>query len=238
MRRYLLLFAGFVFCPLLACAQMGPVNATLFASNTPAGSAASADPSSGPATASASVTPAASVPAAPAAQPQTPQGTGSEKAGVTGVFRNFYWQIFGGYAFTSIHEVPGSTVNDNGFNYGLNFYPTDSWFGGDGEFMATFGTQHGAQSITLLGMGGPKVRWLGPRGIQVWAHGLAGRAHFSPQSAYGSEGAVGYEAGAGVDLTARRERLSIRLEGDLVGTRLFGTSQYSPKIGVGLVYEF
>ena len=103
--------------------------------------------------------------------------------------------------------------------------------------MGTFGSQTGYGSTFVLAAGGVKARWAGPRGTQFFLHGLAGHAYFVPQTAYGGQGAFGYEAGGGVDVL-RGRRMAVRGEVDAVGTRLFGTYQYSPKFSIGVVYKF
>ncbi|HVB59340.1 MAG TPA: hypothetical protein VNE63_23280 [Candidatus Acidoferrales bacterium] len=157
---------------------------------------------------------------------------------VQGVFPSSNWQAYIGYTFVRFYVVPGTTVNSNGFDGSLAYYYRGGWFGGEGEFVGAFGSLSGQTSNFLLGAGGPKVRWSGSSGLEIWAHGLVGGAHFSPQTTYGDEQALAYELGAGVDIPGRHQRIAYRLEGDMVGTRFFGSYQYSPKISVGVVYKF
>jgi hypothetical protein len=170
---------------------------------------------------------ATSLSSKPADPPQT----------VYGVHENYSWQAYLGYTYLRFYEVPGTTQNKNGFNYSMVYF-INKWIGADGEFVATFGSQSGTSSHLLLGMGGGRVRWAAPRGLELWAHGLAGESHFTPQTPYGGQSAMGFEAGAGVDINAHHRRLAYRVSGDMVGTRYFNTYQYSPKISVGVVFKF
>jgi hypothetical protein len=111
--------------------------------------------------------------------------------------------------------------------------------GADGEFVLTLGDQYPYQARFLLGMGGVRVRWAPfQRNIEIWGHGLFGGSHFTPQTAYGPQGAFAYELGGGVDLNTHRERYAYRIGVDMVSTHFFSTYQFSPKISVGFVYKF
>jgi hypothetical protein len=158
--------------------------------------------------------------------------------GVYGVFQNFDWQAYAGYTFFRFYEVPNITQNMNGFNFSVAYYPRGGWVAAEGEFVAAFGSQAGVTSKFVLGMGGARFRWSAPRAVEVWVHGLAGGSHFTPQTAFGGQSAFGYEVGGGVDVNAHHHRMAYRLQGDMVGTRYFGTYQYSPKISAGIVYKF
>jgi len=157
---------------------------------------------------------------------------------VFGIRPTYQFEAYVGYTFIRFYEVPGTTVNTNGFNYSIVYWPKD-WIGADGEFVLTLGDQYPYQARFLLGMGGARVRWKPFReNIDLWAHGLAGATHFTPQTAYGSQGAFAYELGGGVDLNTGHLRYAIRAGADMVGTRYFNTNQFSPKISIGFVYRF
>jgi hypothetical protein len=165
---------------------------------------------------------------APSADPQV----------VIGVRQNYPFQLYVGYTFLRFYELPSKALNTNGFNYSVVYYPLN-WIGADGEFVLTLGDQYPYQARFLLGMGGARVRWKPfQKNVEVWAHGLAGRSHFVPQTPYGGQGAFAYEAGGGVDLNTLNGRYGIRAGADMVGTRYFNTNQFSPKISVGFVYKF
>lgn len=161
---------------------------------------------------------------------------------VYGVRPTFPFQAYIGYTFLRFYEIPGTSVNTNGFNYSIVYFPGQlkDWVGLDGEFLLGLGDQYPYQARFLLGLGGVRLRAapFAGRAIEVWLHGLAGATHFTPQTSYGNQGAFAYELGGGVDLNMRRSRYSIRVGADMVGTHYFGTGQFSPKISTGFVYKF
>jgi len=220
-------------CTVFACSASGQVNTA--DSLLPAAGATENSPGGGgilpsiPATASAPGVAASvsSVPSEPAALPQ----------GVYGVLQNFNWQAYMGYTFVGFYELPGARQNENGFNYSIVYYLKD-WLGADGEFVATFGSQNGQASRFLVGAGGPRFRWSRPHGVELWAHGLVGASHFTPQTAYGKETALGYEVGGGIDISGHHRRWAYRVEADAVGTQFFSTYQIGPKLSAGLVFKF
>lgn len=208
--RYVVFLCGLVL--LLACnagAQLNPRSSFLLGSPVPAWAAP---------------TPALS---APAASPQ----------GVYGVLQSYNWQAYAGYTFLRFYEIPGVVDNMNGFNFSVVYYPHGGRIGVDGELAAAFASQSGLSTKFALGMGGARYRLPGTRGLNLWIHGLAGGSRFLPQTPFGNTDAFGFEVGGGIDLTPRGKRLGYRLQADMVGTRYFGTHQYSPKISFGLVYR-
>lgn len=191
---------------------------------------------------------------APAAPPDSPEPPAVPALGLSSsseppaqpqnvfrVFETYKWQAYVGYAFFRFYAFPSRKENMNGIDVGAVYYPTASWFGLDGGILAEFGTFHNVnvnQSSRFTAyMGGPRFRWQGPRGLEIWAHGLFGFAKFLPQTAFGGQTAFSYEGGGGVDIPFRR-RLGFRIAADAVGTRFFHTNQVSPKISVGVVYKF
>ena len=182
--------------------------------------------------------------AAPAAEPMPafqkdapPAGSGADTppVGVFGVFPSYKWQVYVGYTFIRFYVVPGVENNTNGLDFSVAYYFRDK-VAVDGELAVSGGTYTGQNSQFFIGMGG--LRYRHPMGRDaVWIHGLAGEAHFSPQTSYGSEDGFGYELGGGIDVSPSRLRVSLRLEADMVGTHLYGTYQYSPKISFGLVFK-
>lgn len=204
----------------------GPTTPVLIAAAAPAEALFAFSPAAG--AVMAEPDPSAFALSAPAEPPQ----------GVYGVFQNFEWQAYAGYTFLRFYELPNITQNMNGFNVSMAYYPRGGWIAGDGELVAAFGSQAGVTSKFVQGMGGVRFRWSAPRAVELWVHGLAGGSHCTPQTPYGSEAAFGYEVGGGIDVNGHHHRMAYRLQGDLVGTRYFGTYQYSPKISVGIVYKF
>jgi hypothetical protein len=215
----LLLGASLIF----ACSangQVSPANTLLLRSPVP--TLAFATPT-------AVATPGGAPPAS--AAPEPPQG-------VYGVFQDYNFRAYLGYTFLRFCELPNFTSDMNGLNLSVAWYPRGGHIGPDGEFVEVFGSQSRVSSTLALGMGGARLRWSASRDVEFWAHGLAGGAHSTPQTPYGSQNAFGFELGGGIDLTRRHRRLAYRLQADAVGTRFFGTYQYSPKISAGIVYKF
>ncbi len=149
----------------------------------------------------------------------------------------YLWELYAGYSFFDFFEVPHTTNVENGFDVAVSYFPGAGWIGAEGDLQATFGHQSGCISKFVMPAGGVRLRWAGPRGTQLFLHGLLGAAHYFPQTAYGGQNAFAYEVGGGVDI-AHARRMAIRAEADAVGTRFFGTYQYSPKFTIGIVYKF
>lgn len=162
----------------------------------------------------------------------------AQRPNVYGVFETYKWQAYAGYAFFRFFALPSRKENMNGLDLGLVYYPTSSWFGVDGDILGQFGTFLNQSSRFTSYMGGGRFRLQGPRGIELWAHGLAGFGKFLPQTALGGQTALSYEAGGGVDVAVYRRRIGYRVEVDAVGTHFFHTNQVSPKISIGVVYRF
>ena len=170
------------------------------------------------------------------AQPAQPEPAPASL--VQGVFQTYNLQAYVGYTFFRFYVEPKFTTNMNGLNLGLDYYPGGRWIGVDGEFVGTFGSAPGCTTKFVMAAGGPRFRWLGPRGIEVWAHGLAGYSNFLPQTAFGNHSAFAFETGAGVDLNVRQQRWALRFAGDAIGTHYFSTFQLSPKFSAGIVFKF
>lgn len=166
-------------------------------------------------------------PALPAAMPQDVQG----------VFEKYDWDVYAGYTFFRFYEVPGVTSNMNGGNISAVYWYRD-WLGADAEVMATYGSQPGQNSWLVFAGIGPRFRYTGPKGIDLWAHALVGGMYITPQTPYGGQGAVAGLAGVGVDLNAHSRHIALRLAVDGIASRYFNTYQISPKASVGLVYKF
>jgi hypothetical protein len=160
-----------------------------------------------------------------------------EPQGIQGVFENYSWQGYVGYTFLRAYVVPGTAVNQNGVNASVVWFYRD-WLGFDGELLGAYGTLSGDSSWTFFGGAGPRLRWVGPRSLQVFAHGLVGYAHLTPQTPFGGESAFAYELGGGVDWMPPHHRFGYRLQADMLGTRYFGVYQYSPKVSAGIVFKF
>ena len=179
--------------------------------------------------------PAAPAPAWPSPSPLPSAAPAEPPQGVYGVLQNYEWQVYGGYAFLRFYELPNTILNMNGFDVSVAYYYRGGWIAAEGAIVGAFGSQ---SSKFAQGMGGAKLRWSKPRAVELWVHGLVGGAHQAPQTPYGSQTAFGFEGGGGLDINAHHRRISYRVEGDVIGTRFFGTYQYSPMMTVGVVYKF
>jgi hypothetical protein len=245
MRQVFTVLAAVLLCAMLAQAQEHPANARLFA--TPYFTLAPTEdagltPAPLPMSSfSATRTPAFSAPAfsplASSAAPVAPSSAAADPQFVQSVYETFHWQVYFGYTFFRFYIVPGTQESTNGFNYSVVYY-FNNWFGVDGEMAATKGSQNGFDGWFLFGGGGPRFRWSGPRGLELWGHFLAGYSHYTPQTPFGTQSAFAYEVGGGGDITVRRTRWALRLGADMVGSHYFSTWQYSPKAFAGVVYKF
>jgi hypothetical protein len=241
MRYFAFLFGLVLLLSISSAAQTTISNSGLLPSSYYAVSAATDAPASSPSIALTpfSITPPATAPPG-ALAPSTPLSLSLAPAAppqdVTSVFQTYAWQVYGGYTFLRFYELPHITQNMNGFNLNVVYYWKD-WLGADGEFAATHATQDNVSSWFLFGGGGPRFRWSAKKGIEVWAHALAGYSHFTPQTPAGLQHAFAYELGGGVDLPFK-ERWSIRLGADAMCSRYFNTHQYSPVVHAGVVFRF
>ncbi len=204
-----------------AGAQANSEGATLLASATPPALAAAAMPAADVFGSAASSRP------------------GRPESGVYGVFERYSWQVSAGYTFFRFYEVPSITQDMNGVNLSLIYYRNGGAVGVDGEMVAAEGgPQFGTTSKFAAGMGGMRYRFGLTRKVEWWAHGMAGVSHFLPQTVWGGQWAFAYEVGGGVDFNVHRHRIAYRISGDMIGTRFFGTYQYSPKVSAGIVFKF
>src|SRR4029077_12956105 len=156
---------------------------------------------------------------------------------VQNVHVTYNWQAYFGYTFFRFYEVPGTQRDTNGFNYSMVYYFKD-WVGVDGEFAVIKTSEDAFEWWVLFGGRGPRFRWSGPRGLELWGHVLFGYSHLTPQTSFGSQDAFAYEAGGGADINILRTRWALRIGADMVGSHYFRTYQYSPKAFAGVVYKF
>jgi hypothetical protein len=229
MKYISVLFAGLLLVAVNAGAQANFGNSVTLAAPSfmtyaamPATSAASASPAK-----DANFPAVFAAPALPAAMPQDVQG----------VFNKYSWDLYAGYTFFRFYEVPGTISNMNGGNLSAVYWYRD-WLGADGELMATYGSQPGQNSWLVFGGLGPRFRYVGPKGIDLWAHAMIGGMFIDPQTPYGGQGALAGLAGVGVDLNAHHRHAALRVAIDGIASRFFNTYQISPKVSAGIVYKF
>jgi hypothetical protein len=156
---------------------------------------------------------------------------------VQGVFEKYSYDVYAGYTFFRFYEVPGIESNMNGVNGSFVYWYRDR-IGADAEVFATYGHQPGINSWQTVGGVGPRVRWIKPKGIDLWAHALLAGAYQTPKTPYGGQGTVAGIFGGGVDLNGHHRHMAIRLAVDGVATHYFGTFQFSPKLSAGIAYKF
>ncbi len=157
--------------------------------------------------------------------------------GVQGVFEKYSYDVSVGYTFFRFYEVPGIRSNMNGGNASIVYWYRD-WLGADGEVFAVYGSQPGQNSWLVFFGGGPRLRYVGPKGMDFWAHALIGAIFITPQTPYGSQSAVAGVVGAGVDLNGHARHMALRFAVDAVASNYFGTYQVSPKASAGVVFKF
>src|ERR1700690_3652175 len=157
---------------------------------------------------------------------------------VLNVFRTYAFQAYGGYTFVRFYAFPNLAANRNGVDVSMSYFFRKGFFGVEGAVTGTFGSIGGETSDFAFYGGGPRVRWSAWRGLQVWGHGLVGGGYFSPKFANLAKNGLSYELGGGVDVPSHWRRVMYRGEVDMIGSRLFNTTQYSPKVSAGIVFEF
>jgi hypothetical protein len=157
---------------------------------------------------------------------------------VLNVFRTYSFQAYGGYTFVRFYAFPSLAANRNGVDVSMSYFFRKGLFGVEGAVTGTFGSIGAETSDFAFVGGGPRVRWSAWRGLQVWGHGLVGDSHFSPQFSHLTTDGLSYELGGGVDIPSHWRRFMYRGEVDMIGSRLYSTTQYSPKVSAGIVFEF
>jgi len=174
---------------------------------------------------------------AAAPSPATSWGRSDQGPGVHGVYGDTYTQVSVGYTYMRFYQLPGTEQNLNGVNGSAQYYFKD-WIGADAEVFAAFGSLGGQSSNFVFGGAGARVRHVMRNGLEIWAHALGGYAHNGPATIFARQDAPAFLAGGGVDFGRPHRRWGYRLQADLVGSYLFGSYQYSPKVSAGLVFKF
>jgi len=120
---------------------------------------------------------------------------------------------------SSFYEATGV-----GFHSAAAFFLKD-WLAIEGAVTSGFApTIYADEHIKILTYGaGPKIS-LGHARIEPWLHVLAGGIHALPQTAGNGQNGFQVTSGLGADY-GLSPRLSIRLEGDYVRSRLFNDWQ-------------
>jgi opacity protein-like surface antigen len=151
-----------------------------------------------------------------------------------------HWQLGFGYNYFRLRTT-AIAANMNGFQTSLARMMDDR-FGIEASVGAGFGPLvpvpgNVNMNVKLLTyMGGARYAWPKEK-WELWAHGLAGGAHLRPNSNSGGNSSFAYAAGGGADYHLKTG-ISIRMQGNLVGTRFFGQNQYNIQIAAGILFHF
>jgi opacity protein-like surface antigen len=118
------------------------------------------------------------------------------------------------------------------------FYLKD-WLAVEGAITAAFAPSIYSDNVRYLSYaGGLKIPFsLGRKRLEPWAHALAGGVHVGPQTALGSRNGFELTAGGGLDY-ALTPRVSLRIEADYLGSRMFSQWLNSGQGLAGVVFHF
>jgi opacity protein-like surface antigen len=149
---------------------------------------------------------------------------------------DYRWQLSLGISFERFRSSVYS-ASAIGSATSLSYFLND-WFGVEGNVNTFFApTIWNGEHIKLVNYGGgPRITWRRPR-WEPWLHVLGGGTHALPQTAGHGQNGVSLQAGGGADYRFA-PRLSVRLEVDYVGTRLFGQWQNNGQAAAGIVFHF
>ena len=166
-------------------------------------------------------------------------------------FTTFAWgqipsgNVFIGYSYTQTNLVPGQSTNMNGWNGSV-----------EGQFLPLLGIvadlsgHYGSQNTTISGVGGnanlSEYNFLfGPQlsfkvhKFRPFVHALFGGGHIGASLTGVSTSSSSFSDAFGGGLDYHLFPLiSWRLQGDLLQTRFFSTSQNNPRFSTGIVIHF
>jgi hypothetical protein len=155
------------------------------------------------------------------------------------------WQIAIGYQYNR-DNLLGSPFNTHGVNFSLARY-FGRWFGVEAQmgvgFLGNTGqttTPPNLGAKSLFVGGGPRLAYRNRSRYEPWVHLVVGMEHLRfTQTAglLGSNNAIAGDAGGGVDIYLK-PHISLRLEGDAIGSRFFAVNQRSFQIVGGFVLGF
>jgi hypothetical protein len=117
-------------------------------------------------------------------------------------------------------------------------YFLKDWLAVEGAVTTAFAPSvFAGENVKYLGYaGGPKIS-LGRSRFEPWFHVLGGGMHIAPQTALGGKNGFEVTAGGGLDY-GLNARLALRVEGDYLGSHVFGQWQNSAQAIVALVAHF
>jgi len=158
-------------------------------------------------------------------------------------FDLYHWQVGINYNYVRFRPSSGSSFQLNGFNTSLTRYLND-WFGLEADAGAAWGHTPSSGPLSpsqtakfLFYGGGVHLAYRHKDRVEPWVHALVGGAHLYPKTAGNNLSALGYAAGGGLDIKLH-PRLSLRVQGDFLGTHFFSTWQKNFQFQTGLVINF
>jgi hypothetical protein len=139
--------------------------------------------------------------------------------------------VWGGYSYLRFRGTPAG--NFNGWELGGQ-YKVRSWLGAVADLGGNYGSPTGVGSSVRTYLFGPQVSF--PARVSPFAHVLFGAAHFSQGSFHDTSFSAGY--GFGID-TKVAPSVSWRIiQGDVIHTHFFGTTQNDLRLSTGIVIHF
>jgi opacity protein-like surface antigen len=163
----------------------------------------------------------------------------------------FNGNVFIGYSFYATSHLSSSQprLTLNGWNASLEGKVLP-WLGIVADFDSHYGSQGGACVVVIpiggecriVGNASARSILFGPRlsmsvgKVRPFAEALFGAGHISTDGV-GSDTSFSTAVGGGLDYKIIRP-IALRLQGDYVQTRLFGTTQNNLRISTGIVVRF
>jgi hypothetical protein len=150
------------------------------------------------------------------------------------------WQVEVGYQYQHFNLL-GQNFHTHGFNSDVTRY-INNWYGIEGTAAVGFGNAGGVYHLDAKSLflgGGPHISMLNGKRLEPWVHALVGWEHlrFTQSSTVGSNGALGFMAGGGVDYKFGTN-LSWRIQADFLGSHFGDAIQKDYSFGSGLVLNF
>jgi hypothetical protein len=149
------------------------------------------------------------------------------------------WQVAVGFKYLHFNNVFGQTFPNYALQTSVTRYFTN-WIGAEGTAIAGFRSGGSAsESDSVFIGGGPHIAIPKFTRIEPWFHALVGWQHFRFEQTptVGSESALGFQGGGGLDWRIG-PRLSLRVQGDYVGSHFGNSIQSSYGVGTGIVIDF
>jgi hypothetical protein len=144
-------------------------------------------------------------------------------------------QVGVGFTFLRFYEAPGLTQNSAGLDGSFVDYNFRDYGAVEADASDAFGTENGQNTQVGFAGGGYRFRTTHFKTFQPWIHALLGVAVISPK-AYGSDAALGYKLGGGLDYKPSHGRIGFRASVDMFGGNFFKTYQLNPQVSAGVYF--